>query len=446
MLLRDPKCGERSGLSTSAIIVGVVWGSLFWTVTFQPLTAQAQYSQPQFVSGPTPPGTSIIPGLSVAERYDTNIYLAPPSLLPPGTQLHDFVTTAQGSLKALHKDKNVEASLMGGVDGNVYAHTTELNYISTRVDTNIDLTGWAQHFAKRAQLRVYDYFRYTPTSPGFLQGGKSGTEDPFQRGIQGFRANTYSNTANVDGVLPVYRDVGVQAGYSYSLYRVGSILAATSAGISYFNTTVHAWTAGPRLQVSQTDSVAILYKQNLISQEQTTNANTATPGAAVFNTNTQSVTANYTRATSFWTFAAGGGVTLIEPASKAFATGNIRVSTNPERTTVLQLDLTRQASPSFYLQAGAMISNVAQVQVIHMLDQHLRLRASANYGFNEIVPTSSNTTFNNFVFSTGLNYRITKSLSADLTYDYNNFETSSPGISYTVNRNVVGLMLTAEWR
>lgn len=446
MLLRHPKCGERSGLSTSAIIVGVVWGSLFWTVTFPPLTAQAQYSQPQFQSGPTPPGTSIIPGLSVAERYDTNIYLAPPSLLPPGTQLHDFVTTAQGSLKALHKDKNVEASLMGGVDGNVYAHTTELNYISTRVDTNVDLTGWAQHFAKRAQLRVYDYFRYTPTSPGFLQGGKSGTEDPFQRGIQGFRANTYSNTANVDGVYPVYRDLGVQAGYSFSLYRVGSILAATSAGISYFNTTVNAWTAGPRLQMTQTDSVAILYKQNLISQEQTTNANTAAPGAAVFNTNTQSVTANYTRATSFWTFGAGGGVTLIEPASKAFATGNIRVSTNPERTTVLQLDLTRQASPSFYLQAGAMISNVAQVQVIHMLDQHLRLRASANYGFNEIVPTSSNTTFNNFVFSTGLNYRVTRSLSVDLTYDYNNFETKSPGISYTVNRNVVGLMLTAEWR
>ena len=203
--------------------------------------------------------------------------------------------------------------------------------------------------------------------------------------------------------------------------------------------------------MTQTDSIAILYKQNLISQTQTSSTTgpgdgAPVPGAAVFNTNTQSVTANYTRATSFWTFAAGAGVTLIEPASTAFATGNIRVSTNPERSTVLQLDLTRQASPSFYLQAGAMISNVAQVQVIHMLDQHLRLRASANYGFNEIVPTSSNTTFNNFVFSTGLNYRITKSLSADLTYDYNNFETSSPGISYTVNRNVVGLMLTAEWR
>src|SRR5215467_11304816 len=266
MLLRNRKCGGRSGRFISAIIVGIVWGPLFWTVTFQPLTAQAQYSQPQFQSGPTPPGTSIIPGLSVAERYDTNIYLAPASLLPPGTQLNDFVTTAQGSLKALHKDKNVEASLMGGVDGNLYATNTGLNYISTRVDMYADLSGWAQHFAKRAQLRVYDYFRYTPTSPGFLQGGKSGTEDPFLRGIQSFRANTYSNTASVDGVYPVYRDLGVQAGYSYSLYRVGSILAATSAGISYFNTTVNMWTAGPRLQVSQTDSVAILYKQALISQ------------------------------------------------------------------------------------------------------------------------------------------------------------------------------------
>jgi opacity protein-like surface antigen len=198
--------------------------------------------------------------------------------------------------------------------------------------------------------------------------------------------------------------------------------------------------------VSQTDSVAVLYKQSLISQTQNTNTGTSTTASSNIDTNAQSVTTVYTRATPSWTFVAGGGVSLIEPASKAFAIGNIRVQTNPERSTVLQLDLSRQAAPSFYLQAGAMISNVAQVQVFHMLEKHLRLRASANYGFNEIVPTESNTTFNNFVFSTGLNYRITKTVSADLTYDYNNFKTQSPSLNYTVNRNVVGIMLTAEWR
>ena len=57
-----------------------------------------------------------------------------------------------------------------------------LNYISTRADAYSTLNGWAERLARGAQLRVYDYFRYTPTSPGFLSGGKAGTEDPFLRG------------------------------------------------------------------------------------------------------------------------------------------------------------------------------------------------------------------------------------------------------------------------
>ena len=96
----------------------------------------------------------------------------------------------------LHKDKNVEVSLIGGVDVNTYAYNTGLNYLSTRVDFYSTLNGWAERLAKGAQLRVYDFFRYTPTSPGFLSGGKVGTEDPFLRGIQSFRANTFTNTLN----------------------------------------------------------------------------------------------------------------------------------------------------------------------------------------------------------------------------------------------------------
>ncbi len=216
------------------------------TVSLQPLIARAQMTTT--IPGPTPPGTSIIPALSVSERYDSNVWFAPAQFLPPGTQLWDFVTTVQGSVRALHKDKNVEASLVGGVDGNAYAYNKGLNYISTRVDAYANLNGWAEHFARGAQLRIYDYFRYTPTSPGFLNGGKSGTEDPFLRGIQYFRANTFSNTLNTDGFLPVFRDIGVQGGYSFSVYRVGSPINTTASGaIQFFNTNVHTWSVGPRL-------------------------------------------------------------------------------------------------------------------------------------------------------------------------------------------------------
>ncbi len=390
--------------------------------------------------GPTPPGTSIIPGISVSERYDTNIYAAPPQLLPPGTQLNDFATTLQGSLKLLHKDKNVDASLLGAVDGNAYVYNSGLNYVSTRVDAFADLNGWAEHLARGARLRVYDYFRYTPLSPGFLTGGKSGTEDPFLRGIQSFRANTFSNSLTTEGDYPVFRDLGVEGKYSFSVYRVGSIYSTTSSGATFFDTTVHQWSVGPRLTLSRADSLALLYQQGLISQ--TVTGGSGTP----FSTNTQSVTANYRRVNPSWTLGVVGGVTLVEPASKAFPSGSIRLSTSPERSTIFQVDLSRQAAPSFFLVAGAMISNVGQLQVTHRLEQHLTVRASANYGFNESIPSSADTQFTNITLSAGLNYRVTKTLSLDLYYDHNDFKTESPSINYVMLRNVVGFALTAEWR
>jgi hypothetical protein len=238
----------------------------------------------------------------------------------------------------------------------------------------------------------------------------------------------------------VFRGLGLQGKYAFSIYRVGSILAPTDTGASFFDTLVHTWSAGPRLELTREDSISLLYQQSLISQTQTSGA------GSVFETNTQSVTANYSRITPSWTFTMAGGVTLVEPASLAFPTGNIRVSTNTERSTMVQIDLSRLAAPSFYLSAGAMISNVAQAQVIHRLEKHLTLRAGANYGFNEVIPVESNTKFTNLTLSVGLNYRVSKTLFVDLYYDHNDFKTDSPGISYVLLRDVVGISLTAEWR
>jgi hypothetical protein len=402
----------------------------------------ALHAQTQ-ITGPTESGTSFIPALSVSERYDTNVWFAPATLLPPGTQLSDFATTLQGSLKALHKDKNVDVSLLGGVDANAFVYNTGLSYISTRLDLYSNLNGWADNLVRRAQLRFYELFRYTPTSPGFLTGGKSGAEDPFLRGIQSFRANTFTNTFNADGVLPVYRGLGVQGNYNFALYRAGSPINTTAEGaVQFFDTLVHSWSLGPRLEVSRLDNIALLYRQSLISQT----LSQASGGGAPLDTNTQSVTANWYRTTSNWSFTVAGGISLIEPAGKAFPTATIIISNKPERSTSVQLYLSRTATPSFYLTAGASISNVAQLQVSRQLTKELTASGSVNYGFSEVVPTESNSKFTSFVLSASLNYRLTKYMFVELYYNHNDFNTQTPGLSYVLLRDVVGVGLTAEWR
>ena len=50
-----------------------------------------------------------------------------------------------------------------------------------------------------------------------------------------------------------------------------------------------------------------------------------------------------------WNVTVRGGGTLIEPASKAFAVGAVTFQTSPERSTFVQLDLSRRAAPSFFI-------------------------------------------------------------------------------------------------
>ncbi len=93
-----------------------------------------------------------------------------------------------------------------------------------------------------------------------------------------------------------------------------------------------------------------------------------------------------------------------------------------------------------------MISNVAQLQVIHRYTKLLTLRGGVNYGYSQTVPLETNTTFKNLSLFTGLNYRLTKQMSIDLNYDHNDFQTNTPALSYTLLRNAVAIFLTAEWK
>jgi hypothetical protein len=388
--------------------------------------------------------TKFIPSLTVSERYDTNIWFSPAEFLPPGTRLDDFATTLAGGLQALYRERDVEASLTAGGDFNAYIYNPGLNYFNARLDGYAKLDGWVQQFVKGSQLRIAESFRYTPESPGFLNGVKGGVvDDPFLRGIQQFRANTFSNTTSVNGSVPIYRDIAFDGGYSFSLYRVGSVLAAGGTGAAFFDTTIHSFSAGPRYVLTREDSIGLAYKRSDTTQIQTNVA----PGAGQnFDFTTQSVSAGYSRKTPDWTAQLTAGMTLIDPIHRAYPTVEINLSSSLERVTVVRLDLSRQAVPSFFFVGGALISNVGQIAVSHKLSRLLALQVGVNYGFNESVPDRA-VKFTNFGGNASLNYQLTKRMSIDLYYNYTDFKTEQVGnVSYEILKHVVGFSLTAQWK
>ncbi len=418
---------KHSAVKWFAAVILVVVGT--GVQTLAPIPAQAD--------------TKVIPTAVLSERYDTNVFYAPPELLPPGQRHSDFVSTLAGGVQLLHKSRAVEASLTAGGDANAYAYNTGLNYLSTTADAYARLDGWVGQFADGAKLLIAERFRYTPEQPSFFTGTKAQTlDDPFLRGIQGFRANTFSNTASANGELPIFRGLALQGSYSFSMYRVGSIVALTSTGAAFFDTNIHTWSVGPGFKLSPVDHVALLYQQSLVSQKLTSSG----PGIAQdLSYNAQEVSAKYTRIMPDWTAIVQAGATLIEPASQAFPSAALTVTTNPERSTLLRLDLSRKAAPSYFFAAGSTISNVATVGVSHRLSKRFSLRGNFSYGYNEIVP-GKNIKFENLSALAGLNYNLTRTMSLDLSYNYNNFTIKQPGTPFEVQRDVVMLSLTAQWK
>jgi hypothetical protein len=418
MLLSYRECAGSIREYGIAIFVLLAW------VTFQPISVHAE--------------TIIIPSLKFSEMYDTNIWFAPAELLPPGTRLDDFATSLGGRLEALYKEREIEASLAGGLDFNTYAYNTGLNYINTRVDAKAKLDSWLQRLAKGAQLRVADTFRYTPESPSFFTGVRPGVvEDPFLRGIQSFRANTFANTGSVNVLYPIFRDISVDGRYSNSIIRVGSVLAASATGATFFDTTINTFAVGPQYKLTRIDSLTLSFERSQISQ-------TVATGGAPLETTTQSVITNYLRVGRDWQFGVSGGVTHVSQGDKAFPVGSIKLNTNPERVTGLRLSLSRMAGPSFFFVPGALISNVGQLAVSHRLSRLLTVQGNVNYGLNESVPPGVK--FTNFAAGMSLNYRLTKIFVLDLFYNYSDFHFDATTLKYEVPRNVVGFSVTAEWR
>jgi opacity protein-like surface antigen len=405
----------------------LLWGASAGTGAVIPAVAHAE--------------TKIIPSATLSGRYDTNVWFTPQEFLPPGTRLDDFAASVGGNAQVLYSERDIEASLSGGVDFNAFAYNPGLNFITTRVDGKAKLDSWLQRFAKGAQLRVAESFRYTPESPAFFTGVKAGVvEDPFLRGIQQFRANTFSNTTTVNASYPLFRDLYADGRYSFSIYRVGSVLAAGATGAAFFDTTMHTWSAGPRYKLTRQDSFALLYQQSQITQTQSSD-----PGAPDLDFTTHSLSLAYDKEMDQWTAGVTGGMTVIDPPGQAYPTAAIRLSTNPERVTAVRLDLSRRAAPSLFFVAGALISNVGTLAASHKLSRLLTLQGSVNYGLNETVPDRT-VKFTSFTANAGLNYKLTKTMSMDLYYSYNDFKTEQPGSTIAILRNVVGFALTAEWK
>ena len=121
--------------------------------------------------------TAIIPSLTVSERYDSNIFFTPKSLLGPDSKPEDFITTVIPQINIVHQGARISGRLFGSGLVTKYLHNPNRDFTGYNVGGQLDLREVAQQLSQRiVSLRMRGTYRSTPTTTGFgAAGGGLGT-------------------------------------------------------------------------------------------------------------------------------------------------------------------------------------------------------------------------------------------------------------------------------
>ncbi len=379
--------------------------------------------------------TQIVPWGSVRERYDSNIWRRPKELLRDAQgnapQLYDFVTTVKGGLDLKYESRDIEADLRVGGDYNKFVYNSGLDFYGALLSGSIGLDRWVDQYVRGANLRITESFSYSPEQS---LSRSTGGED-FEGGLLTFRRSRLLNTTAFLGSYPLSRDLSLEGGYLFGLRRQTSRTEGGDvAGASFFNTMTHTWHGGPRYNLTKNDSVAALYRQTFFTQERA-------EGGRTFSTNIISLEGDYTKVFPEWTFTVRGGVTFVEPVGRSLPSGSIRVTTKPERDTVLALMLAREARPSFFLQGGARIAHIARATISHRFYERLSVHGRAQYVLSDFFP-NTDSQFQSFIGTSRLEYMLTRNIRGEVFYTFTHLNSDTTALEYQVSRHQVGVMLS----
>jgi hypothetical protein len=379
--------------------------------------------------------TNIVPWGEVRERYDSNVWRRPKDLLRDAQgnapQLHDFVTTVNGGLALRHDSRDVVADLQVGGNYNKYVTNTNLDFFGAIVRGTVGLDRWVDQYVRGARLNVTENFIYSPEQ----SFGSSVAVDDFEGGLITFRRSRLLNKTAFNGSYPLSRDVSLEGGYTFGLRRqTRSTEGGDVTGATFFNTMTHTWFGGPRYQLTRNDSIAVLYRQTFFTQERS-------EGGRTFSNNIITFEGDYTKVFPEWTFSARGGVTFLEPVGRTFPSGSIQVTTKPERDTVLNLTLSREAKPSFFLQGGARINHSVQASIRHRIYERLSVSGSGGYALSQFFP-NTDSQYQMITGGSRFEYKLTRNIRGELFYIFTHINSDTTALEYQVSRHQVGFMLT----
>src|SRR2546425_10724104 len=372
--------------------------------------------------------TKLVPSLAVSERYDSNVFFV------PGGHLEDYVTNISPQVKVDHKGRLIDGTVQGGAIGEVYVKNPRLNYIAPNGGVTLNLDNAVAQLVRGTGLKVSDTFYYTPQPPAFVAPGTgSQVSEAFVRGIQAARANSFTNAGSAIGSYALSPRVDLQATYMHQRIHCGTAFASPTTG-RFFNTTFQTATAGPQFKISPLDTLTLTYRYQKTDFSQGSGGGFHTHGGITGWTRffTPTLKANVE-----------AGMTVIEPSNSVQYQGTASLEGKFQNTDA-SLSYSRGVYPSFFISGLPLLSQVVTATVSHRLTALLTGTVNGNYAKNESVPPGR-LAYESYWVTVGLNYTVSRNLNAALSYTNSEYKQHFTGLSTRFDRNMVMVMLTAEW-
>ena len=380
------------------------------------------------------PDTQIIPSLSVAERYDSNIFFV------PGKNLEDYVTTISPQLKLSHKNQWVEGVVSGGAIGAVYAKNSALNYVGGNGTVDLNLDGAMNRLVQGLGLHVADSIYYAPQLPAYAAPSSAAQDnEPFVRGLQAQRANAFRNTATVRGSYSLSQWMSITSTYTDQRLRFGQPIAAPggSAQGRLIDTDFQTVASGPAVKLSPSDTLSLvhLYQKGTFGN-----------GGTLGSFSIQGASGKWSRSmTPALQATVEGGFAVISLGGNVQAVGAASLEWKGQYTTVM-VSYSRSITPSFLFVSTSLLSQVVTGTVSRKITDPLSLSVTGSYAVNESVPDSSLIRFKSYAISPSINYAISKTFAATLSYTHSRFDRTVASERFPFDRDIVQLSLVAEWK
>jgi opacity protein-like surface antigen len=392
-------------------------------------------------------GFRVIPSVLMGQRYDSNVFFVPPSLLT-GLKKEDFVTTAVPQIRGLYKGSLVSVNATASATGEYYARNTDLNYIGFNVGLLVDASDLLAKWREGTRLTVTESYTDTPQAPAFMSGTignrvetVAGTGiNPLVTGYQVGRVNTKINYISVNGETPLNEVVSLIAGYSNSSIKYGVQDVQQVGQLLSLNAQIY--NAGVGVRITPIDRVGLQYIGSEYQYNPSSTGSFSTNGGILVWSRafspTISMDSNVGGQVVQSNFQGGASTSVLAPV------GALRIWWD-DNVTMVALAYVLANAPSLQFQSQLLLTQtmsltVTRVTAIPELLVTFNLNHSRGNPYGPV--SGPDISYISYGGTGGLVYRVTSKTFLGLSYSYSTFDNQFAGQGFSFDRNVVQLSVS----